>query len=81
MLAGVLIQSTGALNLIEVHGPENQRYFVNTTQITSLRAPIDSDLKQFSRGTHCIIVTTAGKFLAVRETCEEVAALAPHPPR
>lgn len=69
------------IRLVELHGGDGQSYFINIEQITSLRSPIASDLKQFARGTHCLVVTTAGKFLAVRETCGEVARLIHLAPR
>lgn len=62
------------LTLVELHGPNGQRYFINPAEITTIREPINSDLRHFGSGTHCVIFITNGKFLAVRETCDEVRA-------
>lgn len=65
-----------ALHFIALHGADNQTYWVNADQVTSLRAPMPADLqKSFAPGVHCIVVTTNGKFLAVTETCEVVYQL------
>jgi hypothetical protein len=59
-----------------LHGPEGQAYWINMDQVTSLRAPIPSDLRaSFPRDTRCIVVTTNGKFVAVVEACEQVYQL------
>lgn len=62
----------GSITLIELHGPEGQRFSINPMYITTLRAPLDHDLKYFSHGAHCIVVMVSGKFVAVKETCAEV---------
>jgi hypothetical protein len=56
--------------LVELHGPDGQRYYVNPAEISSVREPVTRE--HFAAGTHCIIVTTNGRFLATREGCEEV---------
>ena len=59
-----------------LHGPEGARFWVNMDQVSSLRAPIPSDLgRSFPIGTQCVVVTTNAKFLAVVETCEQVFQL------
>jgi len=59
-----------ALELIEVHGPNGSIAYVNVHEISSLREPSEADIgRHFAAGTHCVVVTTNGKFLAVRETC------------
>lgn len=63
-----------ALTLVELHGPEGQRYYLNPVEISTIREPVGNDLRHFSKGTRCLIVTTNGKFLAVHETCDEVRA-------
>lgn len=65
-----------ASHFMLLHGPDNQSYYVNTDQVTSLRAPMPADLERsFPRSVHCVVVTTNGKFLAVTETCEQVYQL------
>lgn len=67
MLVSLLL---AALELIEVHGADGQVAYVNAQEISSLRAPLSSDLaSHFTTGAQCIIVTTNGKFLATRESC------------
>lgn len=63
-----------ALDLLEVHGPDGQTAFVNVHEIASLRAPNYADLGRFAKGSHCIVLTTDGKFLAVVEPCSELRA-------
>lgn len=69
MLALLLLS---AIDLVELHGPAGQRVFINPPEITTVREPLRADLKHFSRGTHCIVVMADGKFVAVRETCDQV---------
>ena len=65
-----------AVELIELHGPEGQRAYVNTLSISSLREPFDRDLRTyFARGTHCVVVLMSGRFMAVRESCDEIRTL------
>lgn len=71
MLAVAALFATG-VHFVILHGPDGQQYIVNPQQITSMREPSPTDLRHFSRGTHCVIVTTSGKFIAVMETCNEV---------
>lgn len=64
------------VELIELHGPNGQISYLNPREISSLRQPINSDLERhFAKGTRCIAVTTNGKFLATRETCQEIRHL------
>lgn len=63
-----------AVTLVELHGANGQRYWVNPKFITTIREPVRADHKYFANGAHCIIVTTTGRFIAVRETCDEVRA-------
>lgn len=61
------------LELIEVHGPDGQVTWVNANEISSLRAPSSLDLKRyFPPGTHCVISTTNGKFVACIESCQDI---------
>jgi hypothetical protein len=62
-----------ALNLIVVHGPNNQYLEINVDEISSIRTPQASG--HFPRGTHCLITMTNGNFNAVQETCDAVDRL------
>ena len=71
-----VVATAAAVELIELHGPEGQRAFVNTLSISSLREPFDRDLRtHFARGTRCVVVLMSGRFMAVRESCDEIRAL------
>ena len=63
----VLILISG-VEFIELHGPDGQRAFLNPKAISSLREPVDTDLKHFTGRVRCVVVTTNGKFIAVVET-------------
>lgn len=61
-----------AVALIELHGPQGQRFLLNPIEITWVREPLASDLKRFTPGVRCLVITVDGKITAVRETCAEV---------
>lgn len=65
---------------IVLHGSDGQQQYINPAQITSMREPVGSDRQHFPDRTHCVIVTTSGKFIAVQETCSVVRDIiaAPH---
>jgi hypothetical protein len=59
-----------------LHGVANQSYWVNMDTVTSLRAPLPSDLRgSFAAGTRCVVLMSDGKFIAVTESCETVYGL------
>ena len=60
------------VEFIELHGPDGQRAFLNQRAISSLREPVDTDLKHFTKSVRCVVVTTNGKFIAVVETCTDI---------
>jgi len=60
------------VEFIELHGPDGQRAFLNPRAISSLREPVNTDSKHFTKGVHCVVVTTNGKFIAVIETCTQI---------
>jgi hypothetical protein len=59
-----------ALTLAEFHGPSGQRLDINTAEISSIREPTTNS--HWGSGTHCVIVMSNGKFMAVAETCDGV---------
>lgn len=74
-LAPVLLLATisVAVELLELHGPDGQAYYVNAAEVSSLRQPTPTDLGHyFPRGTRCVVSTTNGKFLASVETCASI---------
>lgn len=65
--------SLAAIQLVELHGPDGQTVYINEREISTLRQPTKLDMEQhFHKGTHCIVVTTNGKFVAVVETCRAI---------
>ena len=70
-----MVGADEGIELVELHGPAGQRYFVNPQQITTVRQPIATDRQYFGTGTRCIIVMTNGKFVAVADACDQVRQL------
>lgn len=65
----------GSIDLIELHGMDGQSAWVNTREISELRAPAGGDLaRHFTPGTRCVVVMGNAKFLATRESCAEIKA-------
>lgn len=64
-----------ALLFVMLHGTNGQQFFINPHQITSMREPTGNDLRHFPTGTHCVIGTTDGKFVATQEDCDTVRNL------
>lgn len=71
-LGAALLLASG-IHFMELHGPDGQTVFVNINEISTLRSPTEHDLhRAFPNKTHCIVVTTNGKFVAVIETCVDI---------
>ena len=66
---------TGYVELMLAHGVDGQRVFINPKEITSLREPSGSDRPYFVRGSQCVVLMADAKFIAVRETCDEIRRL------
>jgi len=61
-----------AVLFLQFTGPSGHRIDVNADEITSIREAGAFPSGHFAKGTHCLIVTTSGKFIAVMEPCDEV---------
>jgi hypothetical protein len=61
-----------ALHLAKLTGPDGGLIEVNPEEVVSIRAPGTIE-GHFPGGTRCVVNTSDGKFLPVREKCEEVA--------
>lgn len=73
ILVILLATCSATLDLLELHGPDGQAYYVAPAHISSLRQPTGADLERhFPPHTRCLIVTTNGKFLAAIETCDDI---------
>ena len=64
-----------ALNLIILHGPNNQFLEINVDEISSIREPRAVSQRHFPKGIRCVITMTNGHFNAVTDTCEAVDKL------
>lgn len=79
--AALLTGGVKFITLIELHGADGQKFYLNPAEITTIREPSKADLvHHFAAGAHCVIVTTNGKFVAVRETCDAVRETVSPPP-
>ena len=64
-----------ALNLIILHGPNNQFLEINVDEFSSIREPRAVSQRHFPKGIRCVITMTNGHFNAVTDTCEAVDKL------
>ena len=64
-----------ALSLLQFTSPTGSPIDVNIDAISSIRDPRNMSEGHWSKGTHCIIVMSNGKFIAIRETCNQVETL------
>lgn len=62
------------LHFIHVTGPDGQGIDIAADQIVSLREVRDNETIHHPEA-NCQVQTTDGKFIAVRESCQEVDAL------
>jgi hypothetical protein len=60
--------------LVRFIAPDGQRIDINPAEVTSVREPHGGQ-GHFVPGTNCIIVMSNGKFISVREECEETRRL------
>jgi hypothetical protein len=59
--------------LVLLHTPDGADVVVSANEVVSMRGPRAEDPgKHFTPGVHCLINTTDGKYVAVKETCVEV---------
>jgi hypothetical protein len=62
-----------AIALVQLTGPDGkQRIDINPAEITSIREPSGPQQTVMAKGTHCVIVMTSSKFVAVHEDCATV---------
>jgi hypothetical protein len=79
-IAGLL-----ALQLVHFYGPDNQLIEVNPDEVVAIREPRDTE-QHFHEHVSCLIFTSDGKFVGVKEDCTTVEQRlvgvgAPPPPR
>jgi hypothetical protein len=70
----MLIAEMFALHLISLHTPEGNDILVNPSEIISIRSRREEET-HFAGDVHCLLFTADGKFIGVRETCDEVRTL------
>jgi ribosomal protein S4E len=62
--------------LILLHGPDGREIDVSVDEITSLQCKLPKiDNKLFADGVNTVINLTDGRFVSVRETCQQVRDL------
>lgn len=63
--------------MILLHTPDGNAVMIAPDQITMMRARPEVQVgpKMYTAGAHCTVNLADGKFVAVRETCEEVKAM------
>lgn len=64
-----------AVQLVLLHAPDGTDIVVNPQEVVSMRGPraeVKEGEKHFAEGVNCMINTSDGKFLSVRETCADV---------
>lgn len=62
-----------AWHLVTLHAPDGNDVAVNPGEVVSLRGPRAEDTSgHFTEGAHCLINTSDGRYVTVRETCAEV---------
>jgi len=59
-----------ALKLVTFTGPDDQIIEVNADEIVSVRTPRSAD--HFGPGIRCLINTSDGKYVSVKEECSQV---------
>jgi hypothetical protein len=66
-----------AMLLIALHGPDGHDISINLDEITSVHCKIPGSKGSgaFAAGANAVINTTDGKFVSIRETCEELKAI------
>jgi len=66
-----------ALALILLHGPDGHEVRVNPAEIASLRSAAEAAAASgmIHDKVKCLVNTADGKFINVRETCEEIQRL------
>ena len=60
-----------AIVLVSLHGPSGARVDINAAEVTSINE-IHGQTENFVKGTHCVVVMSNGRFIGVREECDEV---------
>lgn len=63
------------LAFLALTGPDGQALKINPKSIASLRAPRDGE--HFNKDVRCLVFTLDGKYIGVRETCEQVNSKLP----
>jgi len=66
----ILLSFVVALHLIWVHGPDKQEIGVNTSEISSIREPKDTE-QHYPPAANCILYMSNGKFIPVIELIKE----------
>jgi hypothetical protein len=64
-----------ATALIILHAPGGKEIEINPQMVTSMRRGEKDGSQHFTEDAHCLVSLADGKYVAVRETCNEVRSL------
>lgn len=63
---------------VVLHAPDGGDVLLNPEEVVSMRGPRTTDKMFMVEGAHCLINTSDGKYVSVRETCAEVKRVVMH---
>jgi hypothetical protein len=64
-----------AVELLRFTSPDGAPIYVNPEEVVAVRPSRETD--HFSKDVHCVMFLVDGKFIGLRETCEEVLKASP----
>lgn len=71
-----MFESIVVAMLIELHSADGNPVTINSHEVISMRGPRSEESHSstglFTKGANCLINTTDGKYVTVKETCKEV---------
>jgi hypothetical protein len=73
----VLLELTLAVELLRFTSPDGAPIYVNPQEVVAVRPSRATD--HFTGTVHCVMFLVDGKFIGLRETCEEVLKQTPIP--
>jgi hypothetical protein len=71
MIAELLVAQILALHLVRLTGTDGQIIEINPEEVVSVRAP-GAIAEHLHPNTHCVIYTSDGKFISLRDDCADV---------
>jgi hypothetical protein len=74
-LLAALSHPTGSVELLRFTSPDGGAIYVNPEEVVTVRPTRNTD--HFGKEVHCVMFLVDGKFIGLRETCEEVLKSSP----